>query len=315
MNKVVFTEELRQEIYALAAERNPLNDGIFKIFLQADEMFIIIAEGSLGEKIGTEEQLIDINGEITLTAGGKVIRMDALRLAEMGAINVDGQVDTAKFPFVRHLYYGAAVYVHGLRSGDEYEKLRPVASIVVYKSKRGAALFEEAYLAGNLIKTAEERRQIRLVAVNAAKWREAKDSHLRMMLALLHNGLLTEQNRKKFVGLDTEDPMFARMQEYLRTASVASKYHECLEKGDDFMAARVFSVLSEEEREKSELKGRAEGRAEGIAEGILEGELKGKLEGLAKAAIVMLKEGFAPTKISEMLEQPIEWVENLAVKQ
>ncbi|MCL1997454.1 MAG: hypothetical protein FWG65_01655 [Turicibacter sp.] len=69
------------------------------------------------------------------------------------------------------------------------------------------------------------------------------------------------------------------------------------------MAARVFSVLSEEEREKSELKGRTEGRAEG------------ELKGLAKAAIVMLKEGFAPTKISEMLEQPVEWVENLAVKQ
>ncbi|MCL1997967.1 MAG: hypothetical protein FWG65_04285 [Turicibacter sp.] len=49
--------------------------------------------------------------------------------------------------------------------------------------------------------------------------------------------------------------------------------------------------------------------------GIEKGKAEGKAEGIAQATVAMLKEGINAQKIAQMLNQPVEWVENIQAQQ
>jgi len=78
-----------------------------------------------------DEKIIHMNGEIVLTANGKLIRVDSLRETTAAFINMDGQIKASEFPFKRHVFYTAVIYANGIQKGDSWEKLKPVISIVV----------------------------------------------------------------------------------------------------------------------------------------------------------------------------------------
>ena len=163
------------------ATLDPLDDRAFKILASDDEQFKTLAESFSGEVLG-DEKIIHMNGEIVLTANGRLIRVDSLRDTTAAFINMDGQIKAEEFPFKRHVFYTALIYANGIQKGDSWEKLKPVISIVIYKDKSEAALIEKASLIGTLVKTDDDGKQLTLISVNTAKWKTAPTEELRAYL-------------------------------------------------------------------------------------------------------------------------------------
>ena len=236
------------------ATLNPLDDRAFKILLSDDDQFIALSEAFLEEKLD-QDKIININGEIVLSVKGRLIRLDALRDTNVGYINIEGQMDAMDFPFKRHVFHGAYVCINGIQESDSWDNLKPTISIVVYKDKGGNAVIETAALAGNLIKSDDDKKQLQLVAVNSKQWRSVESKELRIYLSTLHNGILTEENKDSFIGVNIGTVAFKKFQRSVRVACALTKQQEYKEKGDDFMAIQYATFLSEEERVAEKAKG------------------------------------------------------------
>ena len=241
------------------ATLDPLDDRAFRIYISDDEEFSFLAESISGEALD-REKIISLNGEIVLTANGRLIRTDSLRGTTTAFFNVESQIETDGFPLKRHIFYTAVIYASGIQKGDSWEKLKPVISIVIYKDKGEAALFEKGTFAGEIFKTDDERKQFTLIAVNTAKWKNAPTEELRAYLSTLHHGIMTEDNKSDFATVDTNNEAFIRIQKTVRMACAHTKKKEYDEKGDDTMSAVYATYLSKEEREAAVNEGEARGR-------------------------------------------------------
>ena len=270
------TNDIIKEI----ATQDPLDDRAFKILLSDDEIFTALATSIRGSRLD-EDSIIDINGEMVFTVKGRVIRLDTLRATSMEYINIEGQIDPALFPYKRHLYYSAVIYAMSLQKSESFHDLKPVTSIVVYKKKPGTNLMETAHMYGNLIKTDSDKNQLTLIAINTEKWRDAPTEELRGYLATLHHGIMHEENRSNFTGVDFENPIFDHFQKAARRACAQTKYQEYLERGEVSVATKFISFISDEDR----MAAKAEGREEGI--------------NTALEIIKLLKEGVPKTEIAK----------------
>jgi len=248
------------------ATLDPLDDRAFRIYISDDDEFAFLAKSLSGESLDGET-IIHMNGEIVLTANGRLIRTDALRSTISTFFNIEGQIKTEDFPLTRHIFYTAVIYANGIQKGDAWNQLKPVISIVIYKDKGEADLFEKATLEGSLIKTDADRKHLTLIAVNTAKWKMAPSEELRAYLSTLHHGIMTEDNKSDFTSVDTNSNAFIRIQRAVRMACAHTKKQEYDEKGDDSMSAVYATYLSKEEREAAVNEGEARGEARGEASG------------------------------------------------
>ena len=180
-------EKISIDVLQLLATLNPLEDRPLKLLLSDAEQFRLLAEEITEEPLGDDE-IVDINGEIVFTKNGKAIHADTLRLTGKGFFNIDGQMRAVDFPYNRHMFYGSAIYVNGLPAGGDWVGLKPVTSIVLYKDKGETPLLAKATMAGSLIQSDAEAKQLTLVAVNTKKWREARTPALQSLLSTLHHG-------------------------------------------------------------------------------------------------------------------------------
>ena len=252
--------DILQELATL----DPLDDRAFAILASDDEQFRLMAEAFSGKALD-DDKLININGELALTVKGRLIRLDSLRDTTSGFFNLEGQVQASKFPFKRHVFYSAFIYVNGIQKGGAWDDLKPVISIVIYKNKGDAHLMETASLTGTLAKTEDEINQLTLIAVNTAKWKDAKSEDARAYLATLHHGILTKHNEADFQDVDVNSQAFIDFQHAVIMACAQTKQQEYEEKGDEFMATKYVSFLSDEERIAAILKGKREGKLEGLS--------------------------------------------------
>ena len=226
----------RQMAEAMLAEVHPLEDEVFKKFLECNETFREAAETMLERKI-PDGQIISIQGEHVLFKNGRTIRLDNLRLTSIGMVNMEAQKKASKFPLKRHLYYWAASYMSVLQKGQDYGELQPAISIVVYDGKQGAKWRKEAKLAGSLVE--DEDSLLTLVAINTAEWKNVPNTKAKELLALLRNGIYVDQKALKFEGIDVNSAFFNRMGRKLRLASIDVRCAEIEQKGDMTMTATL----------------------------------------------------------------------------
>lgn len=299
-NKVPFHNITEADILKELAALDPLDDRAFRIFISNDEQFALLAESLSGEALDGEK-IIHMNGEIVLTANGRLIRTDSLRSTDATFFNIEGQIKTEDFPLKRHIFYTAIIYVNGIQKGDSWEKLKPVISIVIYKDKGDAALIEKGKLSGDLFKTEDDRKQLTLIAVNTARWREAATEEMRAYLSTLHHGIMTEENKADFTDVDVTGDAFIKIQQAVRIACAYTKKREYDERGDDLMAAIYTSVLTKEEKEAAKRQGKAEGKAEGKATGF----------NIALEIINLLKLNIPVLEIAAKYQMPASDVERL----
>jgi len=290
LDKLNDREIILQELATL----NPLDDRAFRILLSDDEQFIVLAEALLGQKLD-EDKIININGEIVLSVKGRLIRLDALRDTNIGYVNMEGQMDASDFPFKRHVFHGAFVYVNGIQKSGSWDELKPAISIVVYKDKGGDAVIETASLSGSLVKSSNDKNQLQLMAVNSKQWKEAESEELRIYLSTLHNGIMTDENKGSFVGVDTDADTFLMFQRAVRLACAKTKQQEYKEKGDDFMATQYATYLTDEERVAAKEEG------------------ENTAFGLAVEIISMLKAGVPTSEIAEKCRVKPRVVEELRI--
>ena len=265
--------DILQELATL----NPLDDRAFKILLSDPEQFIALSEAFL-EKSFDEDKIIAINGEIVLSVKGRLVRLDSLHDTDVGYVNMEGQIDALQFPFKRHVFYGSFVYVNGIQKSENWDKLKPAISIVIYKDKGDDGVIETATLSGSLVKSDEDKNQLQLMAVNAKKWEDVDSEVLRIYLSTLYHGIMTEDNKDKFVGVNTDAYIFEKFQRSVKLACALTKQQEYSEKGDDFMAAQYATFLSEEER----IAAREEGRAQAF-------DIVSEIIGLLKSNVPVLE--------------------------
>jgi len=249
----------RESILQELATLNPLDDRAFKILLSDDEQFAVLLEAFLGKKLD-EDKIININGEVVLSVKGRLIRLDALRDTDIGYVNMEGQMDATGFPFKRHVFHGAFVYVNGIQKSGSWGELKPAISIVVYKDKGSDDAIETASLCGSLIKSDNDKKQLQLMAINSKQWRNVESEELRIYLSTLHNGIMTDENKDSFAGVNVNSVAFKNFQRSVKMACALTKQQEYKEKGDDFMAIKYATFLSEEERVAAEVKGRSVAR-------------------------------------------------------
>jgi hypothetical protein len=229
---------------------DPLDDKAFKILLSDDQCFKLIAESVLGITIPSD-CIVSIQGEMSLSVNGKLIRIDNFRSTEKSVINMEAQNEAGKFTYKRHLFYGSIAYAFTLQSGQDYESLKPATSIVFYKDKGEAELIEHASLSGTLIKTEEERTMLILMAVNVKKWDEAKTETLRYLLQIINGQKITQ-----------EQAVPAAIQEFYKNvlrARAVVRYETLKEKGETEMAEGILKgYLTPEQERAAEERGKKE---------------------------------------------------------
>ena len=247
------------------ATLDPLDDRAFRIFLSDDVQFTLLAEAFSGETLDGEK-IVHMNGEIVLTAKGKLIRADSLRDTDSAFINIDGQIKTSDFPFKRHVFYTAAIYANGIKQGGAWDSLKPVISIVIYKNKGDSDLFEKAALSGNLVKTEDDGKQLIMISVNTAKWKDAPNEEIKAYLATLHHGIMTEDNKADFADIDIDGSAFTNIQRAVRIACAHTKKqdYDDEQKGDKAMSALIATYLTKEEKEAAKNEGKVEGQSKGL---------------------------------------------------
>jgi len=112
-------------------------------------------------------------------------------------------------------------------------------------------------LSGELVKSDDDRNQLLLIAVNSKKWKDAVSEETKAYLSTLHHGILTEDNSANFIGVKTETKAFKNFQRAVRIACAQTKQQEYKEKGDDFMATKYASFITDEEKSAAQKEGMA----------------------------------------------------------
>jgi len=270
---------------------NPLEDNAFKIFLADPKMFAELVNNALNEPMPTD-CIVQINGNITFTVKGKEISMDSLWNTEIGIVNIEGQNNPRKFPFKRHLYYWSMIYANSLTKGEDYEDLKPVISIVVYKRKGKSAVMQQANLSGSLIISKDDGKQLNLISLNASKWKKAGNEWLKCFLALVYNGVDLEINKSKFVNIDTDSMEFKEIHRNMRIACGESCMARFEKEDDSVMSTMMRSYLTEEQQQQA--------RNQGIEQGqvLLYYKLGYSIEDIAKEMSISAE------KIKVILELP-----------
>jgi len=274
------------------ATLDPLDDRAFRILASDDEQFKVLAESFSGETLDGEK-IIHMNGEIVLTANGRLIRTDVLRDTDVALFNLEGQIKTADFPLKRHIFYTAVIYASSLQKSDQWEKLKPVISIVIYKDKGDAALIEKGTFSGDLFKTDDDCKQQTLIAVNTAKWKDAPTDELRAYLATLHHGIMTEDNKDEFTIVDVTNETFVKIQQAVKIACAHTKRQEYDDRGDDSMSAVLDQYISKEAKDAA--------KEEGLEEGL----------DIAQKIIRLLKENVPVAEIASKFKVSTKQVEML----
>ena len=292
----------KEEILKELATLDPLDDDAFRLLAADDEQFIALSEAILKKKLD-EDKVIAINGEISLFIRGKCIRLDSLRDTNIGYIGKEGQINARRFPLKRHILYVSVIYAYGIKEGEDYQVLKPAICIVLYKDKGDAALIETASLSGSLIKTDEDKDQLQLISINTKKWRDAPTEELRAYFSCLHNGIITEENKSDFDGVNIDSPVFTSFQRAIRRACAEWKKEDHRQKGENDMAAKYTRYISEEERLEAEARGEARGKAEGRMEG----------KSLSIQIFKLLKEGVPVQEISKRLKVTPKEVEEFRI--
>ena len=279
-----------KELLQKLATLNPLTDRALKILLSDKDQFIALSEALLGQKFDAEK-VISINGEILFSVAGRRLQFDALHDTDIGYVNTEGQSKAADFPFKRHVFHVSYAYANGIQKSESWDVLKPAISIVIYRDKGNADVIETANLHGSLIKSEDDKNQLQFVAVNSKKWRDIESEELRIYLSTLHNGIMTEENKDSYAGVDIESDAFTYFQRVVRIACALTKQQEYKEKGDDFMATQYATFLSEEERIAAEEKGMA----------------------IACEIVKLLKENVPVNEIARKLQVSTRKVENLKI--
>jgi predicted transposase/invertase (TIGR01784 family) len=221
---------------------DPLDDKAFRILLSDDQCFKFIAESVLGITIQSD-CIVSIQGEMSLSVNGKLIRMDNFKSAGNNVINMEAQNEASKFTYKRHLFYGSIAYAFTLQSGQDYESLKPATSIVFYKDKGEAELIEYANLSGSLIKNEEEKSMLILMAVNVKKWNEAKTETLKYLLQIINGQKIS----KEFAVPAVIEEFYNNV---LRARAVV-RYETLKEKGETEMAEGILKGYLTPEQEKT----------------------------------------------------------------
>ncbi|MCL2815631.1 MAG: PD-(D/E)XK nuclease family transposase, partial [Oscillospiraceae bacterium] len=180
------TEYNERQIIDQISTINLLEDKAFKIALSNESLFRLITKEITGSEL--HDGKFNYNGEILVTVKNKKIVLDSLVKTDKEWVDIEGQQKAGEFPFARHLYYWATIYSQSLTEGMKYSDLIPVTVIVIYKDKGSCGMKEESMLGGKLAERKATRNHLRLIAVNAAKWKESESESLRAYLYLLHRG-------------------------------------------------------------------------------------------------------------------------------
>ena len=291
--------DMAEAVRSIVESMPPLDDTVFRKFLEDEENFRLLAELILEEEMPCGEILV-VEGERVLSVNGKRIRMDNFRTTPSGSVNMEAQRDARDFTFKRHLFYWAIAYSSPLRKGQRYEVLQPAASIVLYEDKGDACIIEEAALSGQLVQPGGNL--LRMVAVNCAKWKDASNDRLRQCLAVMHNGVYSDKTADLFEGIDTDSDFFKSLNSGIRIAASEIKYIEYREKGDNEMVEGITKYWSKEREEKAFSEGMARGEAKGEAKGESKGKAEGKAEGMAKV-ITLWESGYSVDDIKKMMRR------------
>ena len=241
------SDEDRKRVERELATVDPLEDKAWKILFSDEEVAEELLQVIFNQTLRRDEKFI-VNGEIVLSVQGKKIIADSLFSTSLGMVNVEGQGIARNFTFKRHLYYWAALYSSQLDKGLDYEKLVPVTSIVLYKDN-GEAEIEEVTMLKRLPTKLEWQYddQLKLIAINTAKWEDSCDDKMRYLLKLFHEGLASE---------DIDNPDYMRYKNLMRRACAVTMKTNC-EEGSE-MKNLLNGYISEEEKAESKIEGKIE---------------------------------------------------------
>ena len=246
--------DIEQRLKQYLVGVDPLADESFRILLSDKKIFRRLINNILEKEI-SGDALIAINTSIIYRQDGKEVRLDTAFRNESGAYNVEAQKKAKKFSFKRHLYYWSALFAYTLGKGGtsgDYEKLKPVVSIVVYSNTGREQVMRKANLSGDLFAVSEDKDLLQMYSLNAKLWKEASKKWLKNFLALVYLGLDKDASYYAEQGLDTESHEFLTLYNAMYV-SCCSGYVNILEKkGDSGMAENVRSFLSAKELAKFE---------------------------------------------------------------
>ena len=242
---------------------NPLDDRAFQILLNNNDTFFQIVQIITGRPV-PNAVVIDFPQVLVAVVEGREIRLDTVRQIGGEVYNLEGQNKASDFTFKRHLFHWANTFSQTIQKSGKFEDAMPVITIVLYKDNSDEPVFQDCCLSGTLVKT--DTKMLDLIALNAKKWKDAESEELKIFLSIVSNGVYTEENKCSFEGVNTESPLFKKLNRDIRLSCSYYRLEEAEEKGDTEMVKLYKDFISEEDREKN----RAEGRAEGEKRGKIE---------------------------------------------
>ena len=240
---------------------NPLEDKAFQILLSDYKIFSLIIKAITGEEI-SEKHIYHFNQTIIINVDNKEVRLDSIRRFIEGIYNIEGQNDARYFPFKRHLFYWSIICSNTLKSGQNYNELPKITSIVIYKDKGNKPLKQYAKLSGDIFDEESEKNLLNLISINSKMWREAESPLLKEILSIIHNGVYTKETSNLFDGINTNSETFKAFNRTVRISCARLKFEEYKEEGVKPMVQLYGSFLSEEELNEAKLKGKIEGKIE-----------------------------------------------------
>ena len=280
------------------SEINPLEDKAFQILLSDYKIFSLIIKAITGDEL-SENHIYHFNQTILINVDNKEVRLDSIRRYIEGIYNIEGQNDARHFPFKRHLFYWSIICSNSLKTGQSYKELPKITSIVIYKDKGNKPLKQYAQLEGNIFDEESEKSLLTLISINSKRWKEAESPLLKEILAIIHNGVYTEETSHLFDGIDINSETFKSFNRAVRMSCARLRFEEYKKEGVNSMVQLYENFLSAEELLEAELKG----EIKGILKGKMEGKIEGEIEGIIKGKIEILFNdlGYTVSQIAERL--------------